>query len=136
MSIEDQHIAINHVRDTLVAAVNRSDAESASQLWTLDGRMMPPNQPTVHGRSAIRAHFAGLFMRRRFQYTLSNSELQVSGDTAVERVEYHVVVASIDGRTTGDDSGKGIHIYQRQTDGRWLLSADIWNSDRGANPPA
>ena len=136
MSIENEHIAIDRVREALVAAVNRSDAESASQLWTDDGQMMPPNYPTIHGRAAIRAHFADLFTRRQFRYTLRNSELQVSGDIALERVEYHVIVTSNDDGSTTEDSGKGLHVYRRHPDGRWLLSADIWNSDRGANPPA
>ena len=133
MSIEDERLAIERVRETLVVAVNRSDAKSASQLWTDDGRMMPPNLPTVQGRAAIHAHFADLFTRRQFRYTLSNSELQVSGDIAVERVEYHVIVSSNDDGSTAEDSGKGLHVYQRDSGGRWLLSADIWNSDRGAN---
>ena len=135
MSIEAEHIAIERVRETLVAAVNHSDAESASQLWTDDGHMMPPNLPTIHGRAAIRAHFADLFTRLQFQYTLSNAELQLCGDTALERVHYHVIVSSNDKRSTVEDYGKGLHVYRRQPDGRWLLDADIWNSDGGANPP-
>lgn len=136
MSIEDEHVAIDRVRETLVAAVNRSDAESASQLWTDDGWMMPPNVPTIHGRAAIRAHFDNLFTTRQFRYTLSNGELQVSGDIAVERIEYYVLISSKDDGSTAEDSGKGLHVYRRHPDGRWLLSADIWNSDRSAKPPA
>ena len=136
MSDDDEHIAIDRVRETLVAAVNRSDAESASQLWTDDAWMMPPNVPTIHGRAAIRAHFADLFARRQFRYTLSQSELQVSGDIALERIEYHVIVSSKNDGSTAEDSGKGLHVYRRHPDGRWLLSADIWNSDGGAKPPA
>lgn len=97
--------------------------------------MMPPNVPTVHGRAAIRAHFANLFAGRQFRYNLSHGELQVSGDMAVERVEYHVIIRSTDDGGVAEDSGKGLHLYLRQSDGRWLLSTDIWNSDRGANPP-
>jgi uncharacterized protein (TIGR02246 family) len=136
MSIEAEHSAINRVRETLVAAVNRSDAEAASEHWTDNSRMMPPNQPTLHGRAAIRAHFARLFTQRQFRYTLTNCELQVSGNMAVERVEYHVITRSIADGSVAEDSGKGLHVYRRDPDGRWQLSEDIWNSDRGANPPA
>ena len=98
--------------------------------------MMPPNQPTLRGPAAIRAHFAHLFTQRQFRYTLSHSELNVSGDMAVERVEYHVITRSIADGSVAEDFGKGLHVYRRHSDGRWRLSADIWNSDRGASPPA
>jgi ketosteroid isomerase-like protein len=55
---------------------------------------------------------------------------------AVERVEYHVITRSIADGSVAEDSGKGLHVYRRDPDGRWQLSEDIWNSDRGANPPA
>lgn len=131
-SIEAERSAINRVRETLVAAVNRSDADAASQLWTDDGRMMPPNQPTLHGRVAIQAHFAHLFKQRQFRYTLANCELQISGSMAVERVEYHVITHSIGDGSVAEDSGKGLHVYRRDADGRWQLTEDIWNSDRVA----
>lgn len=134
MSIEAEHSALNRVRELLVAAVNGSDAEAASQLWADDGLMMPPNQATLRGRAAIRAHFARIFSQRVFEYTLTSCELQLAGDMAVERVAYHVITRSIaDGGVT-EDTGKGLHVYRRDHDGRWQLSADIWNSDRGANP--
>lgn len=136
MSIDGDHSAIDHVREALVAAVNRSDADAASQLWTRDGRMMPPNRLTLYGRAAIHAHFARLFTQRQFHYTLTNCELQVSGNMAVERVEYHVITRSIADGTVAEDSGKGLHVYRCEPDGRWQLYEDIWNSDRNANPPA
>lgn len=131
MSTETEHSAINRVRESLVAAVNRSDAAAASQLWTADSRMMPPNQPTLQGRIAIHAHFARLFTQLRFQYTLSNCELQVFGTMAVERIEYHVITHSIADGSATEDRGKGLHVYRRDADGQWRIFADIWNSDRG-----
>jgi uncharacterized protein (TIGR02246 family) len=131
MSIDVEH-SLQRVRDALVAAVNRSDAEAASQLWAHDGRMMPPNQLTLNGRAAILAHFTRVFTEREFQYTLTNCEVQVSGNMAVE-LEYHVIVRSIADGTVAEDSGKGIHVYRRETKGRWQICEDIWNSDGEAS---
>ena len=120
---------LDRLREALVAAVNRSDAQAASELWADHGCMMPPNHPTLHGRAAIRAHFERIFSLRQFTYTLASRELQVSGDLAIERIEYHVVARSIADGSVAEDSGKGLHVYRRAPDGDWQLSADIWSSD-------
>jgi ketosteroid isomerase-like protein len=53
----------------------------------------------------------------------------MSGEVAVERVEYRAIVSLKDGGTTTEDTGKGLHVYRRERDGSWKLSDDIWNSD-------
>ena len=136
MPTDAEHSALERLREALVDAVNRSDVEAICRLWTDDGRMMPPNHPTLRGRTAIREHFARIFTQRKFRYTLTNCELTIAGDVAVERVEYHVVTHSLADGSVAEDAGKGLHVYRRQPDGRWQLSEDIWNSDRGAQPPA
>ena len=84
---------------------------------------------TFVGREAIAAYFRSLFARLEFHFTFTATELQVSGDMAVERVEYHAVVRSTDGGATTEDTSKGVHVYRRESDGSWELSDDIWNSD-------
>jgi ketosteroid isomerase-like protein len=36
---------------------------------------------------------------------------------------------SVDGSSTHQDRGKGVHVYRRHEDGAWKLIMDVWNSD-------
>ena len=96
--------------------------------------MMPPNHATIRGRAALERYFADLFARSRFEFSFTSSRIEVSGDVAVERVEYRALIRSHDGSAIGDDAGKGVHVFRRQPDGSWKLWQDIWNSDRSASP--
>ena len=128
-SSEADRAAIRVNTETLLSAVINSDAEMAASVWSETGRLMPPHRPTVTGRKAIAAYFRGLFAKQELHFTFTATQLQVSGEMAVERVEYRAIVRSRDGEDTTEDRGKGIHVYRRESDGSWKLSDDIWNSD-------
>jgi uncharacterized protein (TIGR02246 family) len=121
---------IRRVTAELLAAVNASDVDRCAALWTPDGVLMPPHHPRVHGHEAIVEYFRELFARSRFSFTFTSSEIDLMGDTAMERVTYTVTAWTGRGSPPVEDAGKGIHVYQRQPDGSWKLSCDIWNSDR------
>ena len=55
-------------------------------------------------------------------------ELVVSGNIAYEVGRYSVVVEPED-QAAVNDNGKYLVIWERQPDGDWLMSEDIWNSD-------
>jgi uncharacterized protein (TIGR02246 family) len=124
--------AITRVTAELLAAVNASDVDRCLAVWADDGVLMPPHHPAVHGHQAIGDYFRDLFGRSRFTFTFTSSEIQLAGDTAVERVTYTVWVWSASDSSTVEDVGKGVHVYTRQTNGAWKLSQDIWNSDRSS----
>jgi len=71
-----------------------------------------------------------VFSRRRFRFTFTSSDIQLAGDTALERVTYTAVMWSESGASPLEDVGKGLHVYRRQSEGSWKLTQDIWNSDQ------
>jgi uncharacterized protein (TIGR02246 family) len=114
----------------LLSAVNASDLAGVLAIWSEDGVLMPPHRASVHGRRAIEQYFGELFQRRKVQFFFPASRIELSGDMAVERVEYTVLMWSLTNESeTVSDAGKGVHVYRRQADGSWKLSMDIWNSD-------
>jgi uncharacterized protein (TIGR02246 family) len=127
---ESDAAAIARTRDALLEAVNGSDLAGVLAVWTDEGVLMPPHHPSVRGRLEIERYFSRLFGERRFEFAFTTSRLHVSGDVAVERVEYVASAWPGQGGSTDRDAGKGIHVYRRETDGSWKLTADIWNSDR------
>src|SRR6516164_6034743 len=99
--------AIAKVRSSFEKAAAAQDAAAIARLYTPDGVEMPPNAPAVKGRAAIEAYhkgFAQQFMVHGI--TLTGTETQVHGDTAVEVGTYRQTLMAQNGGGMIDDKGK------------------------------
>ena len=122
--------AITRTTAELLAAVNASDADRCSAVWAANGVLMPPHHPSVHGHQAIVQYFRTLFVRSKFKFTFTSSHIHLAGDTAWERVTYTATIWPGEDAPSIEDVGKGLHVYERQPNGSWKLTHDIWNSDQ------
>jgi ketosteroid isomerase-like protein len=101
--------------------------EALSRLFTTDGFVMPNGAPPVRGRQAIRRAYAtagGPLALRALAFGMEGTMGYVVG--AYGRSE------------ASGDTGKFILLLQRGKDGRWMIAADIDNSNsrpRAAGPP-
>ena len=121
---------VQRLSATLLAAVNDRDVEVVLSVWAGDGTMMPPNHPAVGGRSELEMYFTRLFATARFRFVFTQSEIEVIGDVAIERVQYTVESWRDGASEPVNDAGKGIHVFRRASvDSPWKLAVDIWNSD-------
>ena len=108
-------------------AAQSSDWDALTGLYAPDAVRMPPNQPTIAGREAIRSYHAEFPQLDSFDFTLL--ELDGRGDLAWYRGAY-TMTFTVPGTTDAvTDSGKVVAILRKQADGSWLTIADIWNSD-------
>ena len=107
---------------------NGKDAEALSAMYAEDAVMLPPNEPAIFGRDAIRAGFRETFGSRDLKADIEALEIVVDGDLAYVAGRYRM--------WTGDgtlvDRGKYLEIW-RAVDGQWLIHRDIHNSSL---PPA
>lgn len=124
------HASIHAVAEALRTAVNAGDVHAILECWTPDGVLMPPHHAAVHGHAGIAGYFRGVFAARRLSFTFTGSSVILLGDAALERLTFTVVSTSVTGGSPAEDVGKGLHVYMRQSDGRWRIAQDIWNSDR------
>jgi uncharacterized protein (TIGR02246 family) len=108
-----------------VEAFNGGDAAGVAGLFTEDGRVLPPNADAVQGRANIEAFFKE--NQARASLSLRLFTVHESPDLCVavglSEVERHP-----DGASPERDRGKFIEVWTRQSDGRWLLAEDIFNS--------
>src|SRR5262245_30597367 len=116
--------AIHQATAALLRAVNTSDLEAVMALWDDNGVLIPPGHALVEGHEAIRAYFADLFRRYRFEFAFTASEVNADGALAVERVVYSATVWSLEGGTSQRDRGKGLHVYRQLEGGSWKLVMD------------
>ena len=129
--------AIAQLGDGFVKAMNTSDIEVLVGSFTDDAIRMPPNEPSIVGTAALRSHFQALFEQADSTVTILLDETEVAGEWAYSRGTYTLEVRPKGEGEPEQDNGKWLNILQRQTDGSWKISCNIWNSDNpipGAGP--
>ena len=106
-----------------------NDAEALGRLVTEDAVLMPPNEPAVVGRAAVIDWFAGVVKQARTTgIGVPQREVIVAGDWAIERGSFLWKVAPAAGGAPIEDQGNFLAIHQRQIDGTWKVTRNIWNS--------
>ncbi len=76
---------IGQTRDQFIAAVNRADLDGVMAFWSDDGVLMPPGQPAVSGKDAVRAWYQQRFGQVTTRIDIRSEETHVAGDTAYDR---------------------------------------------------
>ena len=97
--------------------------------YSADAKLLPQNGAVIEGRAAIVAFFRGLPPIRKFQTV--DLEVDGDGDTAFIRGSYELTMAPPESPPVVD-KGKYLEIWRRQSDGSWICTLDIFNSDAPA----
>ena len=104
-----------------VYVVQRRDSMAAA-MYAENATYMPPNQPMVRGRTAIREWMKAFPAISHF----TGSPIEIDGreDLAFVRGTYQLSYVA-----GGIDHGKFVEVRRRDNNRRWLIIADIFNSD-------
>ena len=92
-----------------------------------DAVYLPPNEPAVSGRAAVR-DWVDAFPHVD-QLSLTIDDIIGEGALAVVRGSFSLSVTD-DAGVSADDEGKYIEVWRRQADGSWKMVRDIWNSSQ------
>jgi ketosteroid isomerase-like protein len=110
-------------------AINSADIERILSYQSNDICYYPPNQPYFSGKENLRKWFLSYFNYFNPQESYSFLNLNVYGDFA-----YVIGKYSVQGKIkqTGEefkDNGKFTNFFNRKSDGNWICTKSIWNSD-------
>jgi len=122
--------AIRAMADSFVAYVRANRDSAAASLFTEHAVWMPANREIVEGRPAILASFEAT--RGLENFALTSIDIDGRGDLAYVRGTYAFAIPTADGKSAVGDRGKFLEIRRRQVDGKWLVAAEIFNSDQPA----
>lgn len=114
-----------------VASAGR-DVDAITAYWSDDAVVIPPGQPEIRGRAALRAYVAGSLKIPGFRIHWVSSDVHFSPDGRLAYMSgtNEVTVPGADGRPT-THRGRAITVWRRDADGLWRCVLDIWNE-----PPA
>lgn len=121
--------AAHKAHDAYVTAINSNNIDAILDMLTEDVVFMPPNEPSLVGKAAVRPWGEGYLKAFTIHWDKTSLEFVVAGDWAYERYAYKSSDTPRDGSAPVTDTGKGINIYRRGADGKWRIARDAWNSD-------
>ena len=121
--------AVDSASNRLLSALRSDSRDSLLALMTEDVVLMPPNEPVLRGKAAV-SEWYGKFvgMMRTTGLTVTDREVLIGGDYASEIATFEWGLVSREGGPAITDRGSYIQVWQRQPDGRWLFSREVWNS--------
>ncbi|WP_158548408.1 nuclear transport factor 2 family protein [Parvularcula marina] len=115
--------------ENYVKAINSNDLDTIMAMLAEDVAFQAPHGPEVVGKEAVREWVGGYYDAFDTQWKKTSLSFDVSGDIAVERYAYE---SNDTLKETGDvftDEGKGINVYKKGEDGKWLVVIDGWSTD-------
>jgi ketosteroid isomerase-like protein len=116
------------------AALIRGDVEAWGPLHAEDVVKMPPDAPAATTRETTVAMMKALLETMEFvSFNVTLMQREVHGDIAFGWAVYTWEARLKGGGDPIFYDGKALAIYQRQPDGRWLITHDCFNSNV---PPA
>ena len=117
-NVEAERAALDRLRDDYVAAFNASDAERVANIYALDAIVMPPNEPPLNGRAAIRDWFKGGFDQFTMKAALTSQEFRFMGaEWAFDRGTYTLTLRGSTHRQPNNSSNRSANsaAFMRET---------------------
>jgi ketosteroid isomerase-like protein len=118
--------------DAHVSAINSNDTDTLMANLTEDVVYQSPSEPEIIGKDAVRRWVASYFGTYLTHWDKTSVGVTVIGVWAFERYTYKSKDVEKKTGAVTTDTGKGINIFRRGTDGNWRVAVDGWSSDHPA----
>ncbi len=111
------------------AAAAGKDVEKIISYWSDDALVMPPGQPTLEGKPALRSFVADSLKIPGFRIRWKSDKVSFSPDG---KLAY--MWGTNETTVTGSDGapaklhGRAVTVWRRDADGQWRCVVDIWNA--------
>jgi uncharacterized protein (TIGR02246 family) len=124
-------MSINNMTDKYSQAMLSGDYNTVAGFLTDDAIFLPAYEPMVRGKDAILENNkknveSGV---KYSAFKINSTDAFGSEDLVYEIGAYNVSFTAPDNKTTMNDHGKYLNIWQKQNDGSWKLKVETWNSD-------
>lgn len=119
-------------------ALLRGDIDTYLSYYMDDAVWLPPQAEEIVGKELARARLEGMFDELTVAGSSTIEEQAVMGpDWVGVRGQFNMSLTPKDGEgDTVYQVGSFVNIWKKDTDGKWKIAVDIWNSDRGVSAAA
>ena len=111
-------------------AAQAKDVDGATENYASDASWLPPHAPIVEGKDAIRAAWSQLLAipNLTINWQITKLAISSSGDMGYTLYKYEMTMQGQNGEAI-HDLGKDMAIWKKESDGKWKIIADTFNSD-------
>ena len=114
---------IRQQHDAFLAAFNAKDITKILDMYAESSVFMPPNEPIIRGKDALRQFYENLVTRQgASDLKMDISEVAGHGTLAYQSGTYEMK------RGAGRDRGKYLFVIRKMANG-WKFHYTMWNSD-------
>ena len=116
-------------------AIAAKDVERTLAFWADDAVVLPPGQPSVVGKDALRGFVTESFKIPGFGLRWETGTITVAphGDVAYAMARNTTTLNGPDGKPM-ELRGKAVTVWRKSADGQWKCVVDIWNDDPPPKP--
>jgi uncharacterized protein (TIGR02246 family) len=122
--------AIKAMSNARAQAFNEGDAKTIADYFTQDAVLMAPGAEPKIGPEAVEAYYQSIFDQYETRLNSSYDEVEVSGGLAFGRGTAEVTLIPRNGDSTTVSVSKYLNILQKQPNGQWKTTHDIWNDNQ------
>jgi uncharacterized protein (TIGR02246 family) len=120
---------VDSVADRLLTALRTNASDSLLALMADDVALMPPNEPVLKGKAAVRDWYDQLLTQlRTSNLAITEREVLIGDEWATELATFEWTLVPVAGGPPVTDRGNYVQIWHREPDGRWLFARELWNS--------
>ncbi|MGE5457217.1 MAG: YybH family protein [Methanococcaceae archaeon] len=111
-------------------AINSGNTLSATNFYTDEAIIMPPDIDMIKGSTGIRNFWSKLVGAGVKFDTLQTEQVMGSGNDYSEVGRYYLKIDKGDGSNAVSEKGKFVFVWERQPDNSWKIAAHIWNRSK------
>ncbi len=135
MDIDEDELAraVRDVRAELDAAMRAEDVDAYLDRFMDDAVWLPANAEEYVGKAVARQRLTSFFKSVNLEGSSTVEEQVVMGPNWIgERGQFSIVLSPKEGDAEPvHEVGSYLALWTKDTDGRWKIAIDMWNSDRG-----
>ncbi len=109
-----------------LAAAQARDLERILPFWADDATILPPGDPAITGKAAIRQYVAGAFATPGFSISWNTEKIEVSrsGDLAYSTGTDDITFNNSEGKTIVAHN-RAVVVWKKQPDSSWKCIVDM-----------
>ena len=120
---------VDSAASRLLTALRTNSADSLMVLMAEDVVLMPPSEPVLKGKAAVRAWYDQFLTQlRTSDLTITDREVLIGDEWATELARFEWALVPVSGGPAAIDRGSYVQVWHREPDGRWLFARELWNS--------